>query len=97
MAEYIEREALKRLLIDKYNFFPVFVKNAIEESPTADVVEVRHGKWTEKVKDERFGDEWDEIVLYECSVCNSECVESLGIYQYCPNCGAKMDGKGGDQ
>ena len=38
--EYIEREALKRILIDKYNFFPVFVKNTIEEVPTVDVVEV---------------------------------------------------------
>ena len=38
--EYIDKEAVKRILVDKYNFFPVFVKNAIEEASTADVVEV---------------------------------------------------------
>lgn len=38
--EYIEREALKRDLIDHRNFYPAIVKNAIESAPAADVVEV---------------------------------------------------------
>ena len=38
MKEYIEREALKQLLVEKYNFFPAIVKNAIDEMPAADVV-----------------------------------------------------------
>lgn len=38
--EYIEREALKRDLIDNRNFYPVIVKRAIEDAPAADVVEV---------------------------------------------------------
>ena len=40
MAEYIEREALKRDLIDNRGFYPSIVKAAIENAPTADVVEV---------------------------------------------------------
>lgn len=40
MAEYIEREALKRDLIDNRGFYPSIVKSAIENAPTADVVEV---------------------------------------------------------
>ena len=64
----------------------------IKEAPTVDAVEVVHGRWVEKIKDERFGDEWDEIALYECSVCKSEFVEGMGAWRYCPNCGAKMDG-----
>lgn len=38
--EYIEREALKRTLIDKKGFYPAIVKEAIETAPAADVVEV---------------------------------------------------------
>ena len=38
--EYIEREALKRTLIDKKGFYPAIVKDAIESAPAADVVEV---------------------------------------------------------
>jgi hypothetical protein len=52
-----------------------------------DVAEVRHGKW-----------EWRE--LYDIKgfilVC-SECRESDGAcerFNFCPNCGAKMDEKG---
>jgi hypothetical protein len=37
--EYIEREPLKRDLIDR-GFYPAIVKAAIENAPTADVVEV---------------------------------------------------------
>ena len=44
MAEYIEREALKRDLIDNRSFYPAIVKAAIESAPAADVVEVRHGE-----------------------------------------------------
>ena len=36
--EYIDREALKRDLIDNRSFFPVIVKRAIETAPAADVV-----------------------------------------------------------
>ena len=46
------------------------------EYPTADVVEVRHGEWVGM---------WD----YKCSVCNEY---SEYRTDYCPNCGAKMDG-----
>lgn len=38
--EYIEREALRRDLIDNRSFYPAIVKCAIESAPAADVVEV---------------------------------------------------------
>ena len=38
MAEYIDREKLKRKLIDYYSIFPAMVKRAIENAPTEDVV-----------------------------------------------------------
>ena len=38
MAEYIDREKLKRKLIDYYSIFPAMVKRAIENAPTEEVV-----------------------------------------------------------
>ena len=63
----------------------------IYKIPTADVVEVRHGKWT------------DNGPYDKCSVCKTLYKDDLlfiradcefGHPRYCPNCGAKMDGKG---
>lgn len=55
--------------------------------------ERKKGHWIEIIKDERFGDEWDEIAVYKCSVCESEFVECMGTYNFCPNCGADMRGE----
>ena len=52
-----------------------------ESAPAADVVEVRHGRWT---FDDFDGDGWD----YQCSECGGY---SKGSYDYCYHCGAKMD------
>ena len=51
----------------------------IINAPTADVVEVKHGEWK---WDKRFSD-------YTCSLCGNW---DLKTPNYCPNCGAKMDG-----
>lgn len=56
----------------------------LEEQPTADVVERKHGKW-EKMWHSYFKQE-----LPCCSVCGHF---SAMRWKYCPNCGAKMDGK----
>ena len=62
----------------------------IADAPTIDAV--RHGQWALKMN-ERFY--WKE-----CSVCGHKPPRSdeYGTYiesEYCPNCGARMDG-GGD-
>ena len=56
------------------------VRKALQMTPTADVQEVRHGKW-EKCK--------ERCCEYRCSVCGYELCRTTN---YCPNCGAKMDG-----
>lgn len=58
----------------------------------ADYTKVRHGEWIE------FEDNFLDT-LYQCSVCKEEFVliegtPSENLWSYCPNCGAKMDGKG---
>ena len=43
MAEYIEVEALKKQLIEK-GFYPVFIKNAIDNSPKVNIVRCKECK-----------------------------------------------------
>ena len=61
-------------------------------TPAADVAEVRHGEWIEGA--EHFTNGFYEA---ECSECGNYIrwnEGNSGEWNYCPNCGAKMDGKG---
>ena len=94
MAEYIEREAtvklLRRLGSRDYRREKGSIQEAIkmvsfpEYTPSADVAPVRHGRW-----------EWDTEDIYRCSNCaeKSHVKEVMGHpeWDYCPNCGAKMN------
>lgn len=54
----------------------------VENVPSVDAVPVRHGYW---------GDEWfDHKLKLVCSACG--CFADK-MTEYCPNCGARMDGK----
>ena len=77
MTEYIEREALRDALYDADAITMSGVK-ILNQFPVADVAPVRHGRWESYTKN-----------LGECSNCGY--VVSIR-YDYCPNCGAKMDG-----
>lgn len=62
--------------------------NLIKSQPTADVQEVRHGKW-------ELIDECANEGIY-CSNCHKKVYRAKYANQkvesnYCPNCGAKMD------
>ena len=59
------------------------VINYINAQPTVDAVEVVHGRWEDVSL--RFTQ-----VKEKCSVCGG-IVYAHG-FNYCPNCGAKMDG-----
>lgn len=55
--------------------------------PAADVAPVRHGRWVERQAPHAIGG-----VSAKCSACGKS-VQYLGNpLNYCPNCGAKMDG-----
>lgn len=58
----------------------------VQKQQTADVVEVKQGKWEKKT----FIIFDSEKVGYKCSECNTTWDTSTN---YCPNCGAKMDGE----
>jgi hypothetical protein len=94
MTEYINKAKAIAYVEEQYRLFKgdaskqAIVEGCIEAlmfTPTADVEEVKHGKW---IVD---GD------ITECSNCHKEYVTARGmlqleVFDYCPNCGAKMDG-----
>ena len=58
----------------------------VEDAPTVDAVEVVHGRWVQRLLTGKHGSA-------TCSECNTTWdAES----NYCPNCGAKMDGDKND-
>ena len=126
MAEYIEREAISEEIRKYYYKNPPnssyregFVRGldraqrAILDAPTADVAEVRHGRWLLEANKDKVNCRWN--VTAECSNCCDEKKEiwagffpnvpdwlardtalidakSVKLSNYCPKCGAKMDG-----
>lgn len=61
--------------------------NILSELPTADVAEVRHGRWKYVKKRLARGGYVDAS---ECSVCHKIIMPHLKP-NYCPNCGSRMD------
>ena len=109
MAEYIEREALIVHIKDlptwwadaggvygrsmKYPegmFDCEDIVSSVENAPAADVAPVRHGRWIE---------DHDYLKCPECGVMVKWDFTffDIGNWNYCPNCGAKMDFEGGDE
>ena len=76
------------------------VKQFIDKAPTVDAVEAVHGRWVDEF-DGKYANP-----KYICSHCTLKALykqklDALGNWQtvqaltdYCPNCGAKMDGDG---
>lgn len=60
----------------------------------ADFVEVRHGEWRKPLGDDGSGWNCGGVVkqILGCSCCGH--FYQNAPYNYCPNCGAKMYGKG---
>ena len=61
----------------------------------ANCVEVVHGRWIDDVVESYspFTDSPIWIDVMQCSVCK-EYIDGSHPKNYCPNCGAKMDGDG---
>lgn len=99
MAEYIDKEKLLQKLSsmieyckndNKVNGLTALfqVGDAIMDCPAADVVEVRHSYW--QCSNVRMSSR--DIT---CKYCHRTETVSNGEedFEYCPHCGAKMDGK----
>lgn len=88
MARLIDADELKEKLKD---MDIVLVKHDVEdwidEQPTVDAEPVRHGKWI------LYPDNQSKVVeADDCSVCGAQWIFGKKC-DYCPSCGAKMDGE----
>lgn len=81
MAEYIDRGAFLAHMKRTGRYFDV--KYDIENFPAADVAPVVHGRWIPC----KYATSENE----DCSNCGYSTYYG-NEYDYCPNCGAKMDG-----
>ena len=62
------------------------------EQPTVDVVEVKHGYFIGTEFD-GYADGYPVFYEWKCSECGCIFEDEEPTYNYCPQCGAKMDGK----
>lgn len=102
MTEYVDREAL-RDSVESIDWYSVYrgklttgansenalykandIYSAIDNAPVADVAPVRHARWEVVV-----GSDGKERIV--CTGCRKQ-QDLTGVFSYCPNCGAKMDG-----
>ena len=90
-----EKQSSEKRLIDYYYLAekiecpgePLVYWYDIEAAPTVDAVEVVHGRWVSV----------PHKLARVCSVCNRDEPYKFAdidadVYDYCPHCGAKMDG-----
>lgn len=75
------------------NCYPFWqFSQAIAQAPTIEAAPVVHGEWS------TIEDDYAGLIALQCSECNQEYWfeddPPLKIYNYCPNCGARMDGDG---
>ena len=89
MTEYIKREDVHLALDSHYFTGELSLKETIDSVPSADVREIKRGRWS-----------FDNIIFtdadgvsrramwgYKCSECSGVCI---GESNYCPNCGTDM-------
>lgn len=103
MAEYINRDATIKAIHDVYEYgFPTasgafddfatkIVPSLLNSIPAADVVPVVHGRWDDSG---RYTFPSGDVAV-RCTNCGCALTESeyhLNNWNYCPVCGAKMDG-----
>lgn len=95
----IDADALKKALCKvcgmrhycKLHDDDCWAKRRIDEQPTVDAVPVVHG----------YNKQFEFPSQFTCSVCGWESWDTYcgdtDTYNYCPHCGAKMDGADGER
>ena len=89
MTEYIKKEDIEQKIQDGLNNLvlghdAIEVLGMIYVMPAADVAPARHGEWEIVV-----GSNGKEYMV--CTCCRVS-QDLTGVFSYCANCGAKMDG-----
>ena len=90
MDKYIEREAAIRALLNdapgQVRYSREDAADCIRYMDASDVAPVRHAKWEIVI-----GSDGKEKMV--CTECRKQ-QDLIGVFSYCPNCGAKMDLEG---
>ena len=82
MIDADELKALYEGLEDDLHMSVRVVKANIDDMPTIDAVPIKHGRWI---------DDGDSIL--HCTCCHRYIRRIIPVgYDYCPHCGARMDG-----
>lgn len=97
MSRYIDVDELIRKINEHecYSYDPEVSRicGLINDAPVLDVEPVRHGRWEtvfDKIESNLSGiGYFKALPKFICSECGNEMIAST---QYCPNCGARMDG-----
>ena len=97
MTDLISRDAAIKALTSSADYIADALER-LEKIPAVEAVPVVHGRWTD-------GDT-DYFARATCSVCGShpwrgfvpsaDMVVASGKYNFCPTCGARMDGDDND-
>ena len=91
MAKYIRAVEAAEKVAGTFKVQMADLVDIFAEIPAADVVPVLHGRW-EPCFDKNCKCRWG---FGKCSNCGQEYyAHAINYYKYCPNCGAKMDGRG---
>lgn len=99
MDEYIARDAVHCMMVGLTKYVwtsPVSTEShvtvdaddvnfGVDKIPAADVAPVRHGQWIPV-----------DGGQHKCRCCHTVRKTDVARDHYCPSCGAKMDGKVGD-
>lgn len=76
----IDRDAVLKMIPSE----EMVARMAVMSAPTVDAQPVRHGHWV--------GVDDEPCEVWECDMCGY-IYEGDFVYNYCPHCGAKMDGE----
>ena len=95
MSRYIDADALRKehcedcnAIKDDPNCDICATMQWVNDAPTADVAPVVHGRWIPK-EENVWNLEMPVVVDWLCSECN---ISGHYTLNFCPNCGARMDG-----
>lgn len=103
MAEYMDREKTKRELSEwciSLNSPHLLSRDdtmfLLDKIPAADVAPVVHGSWVKNNDSFQTDDYYCCYFDYSCSECGEIVNDRYKLPNYCPNCGARMDGGDND-
>jgi len=80
-ANALKERAIRVSTVKEHCYMKAVGTHEIDKAPTVDAVEVVHGRW-----------EKSEPGYSICSHCKADVAIFSGHKNYCPCCGAKMDG-----